>query len=313
MGFAMADMGVAAIGDRVGQRYSLEAKLLAEQATKEASGLTWDKDDVYAFKDARMFKFIAPLIEKFGDGEWITVGDNGADAWQLKRAGAKQVTASSISPVYLRRLADAGHLDGIGVRGLNAEHIDLPDGAVDVLVCKEAYHHFPRAPLAFYEFLRVSRQGFVLIEPVALTTKPLDFVRSLAKMILRRRGSAYEEFEPVGNFIYRVSLAELRRMLTALQVPWFGVRFFNNFIVRSLLEAPRRNRVAMLALSLGVAVQDLLAWCKLMNPGMAVIFVPTGATGPQCRDMLARAGYRIVETPKNPYRAEDVFRDFYGG
>jgi SAM-dependent methyltransferase len=308
----MVNAAEAAIGDRINERYALEARLLAGQSAKAASDLVSDKDSMYARKDARMYGFIAPLIEQFADGEWITVGDNGADASMLKRAGLRRVTASSISAVYLRRLAAAGHLDQIGVRDLNAEHMDLPDGAVDILVCKEAYHHFPRAPLAFYEFLRVSRQGFVLIEPVTLRRKPLDFVRSLAKMILRRRGSSYEEFEPVGNFIYRASLDEIRRMLTALQVPWFAVRFFNNFVMRSLLEASPRDRLAMLMFKAGIAIQDALAWCRLMNPGMAVIFVPTGA-GPDCGAQLERAGFRIVKTAKNPYAAEDVFRDFYGG
>ncbi|HEX4111956.1 MAG TPA: methyltransferase domain-containing protein [Stellaceae bacterium] len=309
----MIDLEAEAIGDRISERYALEAKLLAGQSAKDVADLAGDPDGIYAYKEARMFDFIAPLVTCFGDGEWITVGDNGGDARALKRAGVGRVTASSISAVYLRRLAGAGQLDQIGVRDLNAEQMDLPDRAVDVLVCKEAYHHFPRAPLAFYEFLRVSRQGFVLIEPVALPRKPLDFVRSLAKMVLRRRGPAYEEFEPVGNFIYRVSLDEIRRMLTALQVPWFAVRFFNNFIMRSLLRASRRDRLAMLALGFGIAVQDVLVWCRLMSPGMAVIFVPTGATGRDCGDRLAQAGFRIVLTAKNPYRPEDVFRDFYGG
>jgi SAM-dependent methyltransferase len=309
----MVEVDEVAIRDRVNERYAREAKLLAGQSAKAAADLVADQDDIYTYKDARMFKFLAPLIERFGDGEWITVGDNGVDARMLKRAGVHRVTASSISAVYLRRLAGEGHLDQIGVRDLNAEQMDLPDGAVDILVCKEAYHHFPRAPLAFYEFLRVARQGFVLIEPVILRRKPLDFVRSLAKMVLRRRGSAYEEFEPVGNFIYRVSPDEIRRMLTALQVPWFAVRFFNNFIMRSFLRASHRDRLTMSMLRTGIAVQNVLVWCRLMNPGMAAIFVPTGAAEPECSRLLERAGFRIVTTAKNPYAAGDVFRDFYGG
>ena len=191
--------------------------------------------------------------------------------------------------------------------------MDLADGAVDIIMCKEAYHHFPRAPLAFYEFLRVSRFSFVLIEPIAVPGRPLDIARSLAKMMLRRRGRAFDQFEPVGNFIFRVSLPEVHRMLSALQTPWFAVREFNNFITRSLAKKSERNRLALLIFRLGIAAQDFLVRVRLIAPGMAIIFVPTGATDNEYRDALARGGFRIVTTPKNPYRPDAALTRFLDG
>ena len=307
----MADL--AAIHDRIRQSYTHEIELLAGDARRDIGQLVPDAGNLDAYNHERMIRFIVSLIEKFGSGEWLTVGDNGDDAVMLRSAGVRQVTASSISTVFLQRLAEAGCLDRIPVRELNAEKLDLPDGAVDVLVCKEAYHHFPRAPLAFYEFLRVSRRGVVLIEPLEGRGRPLDLLRAFAKMVLRRRSPAYEKFEPVGNFIYRVDVGEIRRMLTALQVPWFAIQPFNNFMTRRLIGASRRDPWAMLLMKFGIAVQDLFSTLRLMSPGMAAIFVPTGAADEHTRDMLEAEGFTIVETPRNPYRPDDVLKDFYAG
>ena len=69
----------------------------------------------------------------------------------------------------------------------------------------------------------------------------------------------------------------------------------------------------MLLMKLGIAVQDLLCALRLMSPGMAAVFVPTGAADGHTRDMLEAEGFDIVVTPKNPYRPDDIFRDFYNG
>jgi SAM-dependent methyltransferase len=295
----------SAAGATVERRYALEVDHLVGHLTEVPCPII-DEGDINALYHRRMFGFIAPLVEKFVDCTWITVGDNGGEAHMLKQSGIRDVTASSISDVHLRHLAAAGHLDRIGVRALNAERMDLPDNSVDVLLCKEAFHHFPRAPLAFYEFIRVSRLGFILIEPIDMPKRPLDIGRSLAKMILRRRGRAFDQFEPVGNFIYRVSPQEIHRSLTALQMPWFAMRGFNNFVTRSLLKKSRKNVLAMTTFRLGIAVQDILVRMRLMSLGMAVIFVPTGATAPDYAATLAARGFTIVRTPRNPYLASNA-------
>src|SRR5260370_34156197 len=105
-----------------------------------------------------------PVINMFPEGEWLTIGDGEADGWMLRSLGASRVTASSISDARLKQLKQSGHLTGIDLRALNAEAIDLPDGSIDFILCKEAFHHFPHAPLAFYEFLRVARRGILAVE-----------------------------------------------------------------------------------------------------------------------------------------------------
>ena len=224
----------------------------------------------------------------------------------LRQMGAKKVTASSISDVKLRRMRDLGYLEGIEVRALNAERLDLPDGSVDLILCKEAFHHFPRAPLAFYEFMRVSRLGFILIEPAEFGGRRMfDFVRTLAKVVLRKRPPVYELFEPVGNFIYRVSRREIYRMLAAAQsCSWFAILAFNDFSMKGLVDRPKNDPLAHALFAAGLFVQDALSRCGLMNPGFCAVFVPTGADALQSRERLVAAGFRIVDLPRNPYPPE---------
>jgi len=292
------------------QNFGQEIRL-HEASSERIPSLIGEPGTIDAMRHERMFRAVHPLLGMFAKDAWLTIGDGGADGWMLRRLGAKRVTASSISDARLRQLQLSGHLAGIELRSLNAEAIDLPDGSVDFIFCKEAFHHFPHAPLAFYEFLRVARRGFLLIEPSELCHRRLlDVARTFAKLVLRRRAPIYELFEPVGNFIYRVSQREVERMLTAIQLPWFAIHNFNNFGTGWLARQPRDRRVARAMFELGVRVQDALAACRLMSPGLCALFVPVAPAPAGLQDVLRASGFRIVQLPRNPYRAEDFRKSF---
>jgi ubiquinone/menaquinone biosynthesis C-methylase UbiE len=284
---------------------------LQEASSARIPALIGAAHTIDALHHERMYRAAQLIVQRFPEDSWLTVGDGGADGWMLRRLGAGRVTASSISDARLKQLQQSGHLADIEVRAINAEAIDLPDRSVDFILCKEAYHHFPHAPLAFYEFLRVARRGFLLIEPSELASRrPLDVVRTFAKLVLRQRPPIYEYFEPVGNFIYRVSQREVERMLTAIQSPWFAIHDFNSFATKWLSNRPRSSNTARALFQLGIGVQDVLARSGLMSPGMCALFVPTGSTANETQDIFRGAGFRIVRLPRNPYRAEDYRKSF---
>ncbi|WP_158308790.1 methyltransferase domain-containing protein [Desulfocurvibacter africanus] len=66
----------------------------------------------------------------------------------------------------------------------NAEKLSFANGSYDYLLCKEAFHHFPRPMIALYEMLRVARKGIVLIEP---------------------NDNGADGFEECGNYVYSLS------------------------------------------------------------------------------------------------------------
>jgi SAM-dependent methyltransferase len=259
------------------------------------------RDSVDAWQHERMLQFVSPLIATYPDAQWLTIGDAGADAWILRNCGVKSVTASSISDARLKKAKELGYLNDIEICSLNAEHLELPNAAFDVVLCSCAYHHLRRAPLGFYEFMRVSRIGFVLIEPAEYPLRPLDALRTLAKVLLRRRRPIYDLFEPVGNYIYRVSERDIFRMLAAAQVPWFAIKTFNSFYIQRLASQRRDALLARLIFQIGVGVQDILSSCRLMSPGLCVVFVPSSRMAESAQGALRAARFRIVPIPANPY------------
>lgn len=305
-----AQSALVSAADKTVRNFSQEVRLL-EVSSERAPALISTPDTIDAWHHERMFHAARPILTAFPQSNWLTVGDGGADGWMLRQMGAAQVTASSISDARLLQLKRSGHLDGVDVRAINAEAIDLPDDSVDFILCKEAFHHFPHAPLAFYEFLRVARRGFLLIEPSELGSRRLlDVLRTFAKLTLRRRAPVYELFEPVGNYIYRVSQREIERMLTAIQLPWFAIWDFNNFSTGRLTRQPRDRFGAMALVKFGIAIQNLLSACRLMSPGLSAVFVPTGPTPEGLKEALRSTGFRIVALPRNPYRPEDLRKSF---
>jgi len=279
---------------------------LAESAVDSIHDLFTHRETVDAWLHERMLQFLCPIAAAYPNASWLTIGDEGTDGWMLRQYGAKAVTASSISDVRLKKAADLGHLNGIEVRALNAEHLDLPDDSFDFVLCCQAYHHVRRPPLAFYEFVRVARFGFILVEPIELpVTRPLDVVRRLAKTLLRGSPPESDLFEPAGNFIYRLSERDIFRMAAAVQLPWFAIKTFNNFYLPWLAEQHRESLLAQLILKLGIGAQDALSSCRLMSPGLCVGFVATSLDTMSARDALQADRFRIVSIPRNPYAADD--------
>jgi ubiquinone/menaquinone biosynthesis C-methylase UbiE len=284
---------------------------LHEATSKKVPSLIGVPDLIDAWRHERMFEAARPIIAAFPEGEWLTIGDGGQDAWMLSQMGARRVSASSISDARLAELQRAGPLAGIEIFALNAERIALADASVDLILCKEAFHHFPHPPLAFYEFLRVARRGFLLIEPAELPSpRALDMVRTFAKLALRRRAPVYELFEPVGNYIYRVQHREIARMLTAIQHPWFAIRHFNDFSTFWVVRQPRQHALARRLFEFGLLVQDVLVACHLMSPGLCALFVPIEPAPESLKTGLGAAGFQIVELPRNPYGPDDYQKPF---
>jgi len=79
--------------------------------------------------------------------------------------------------------------------------------------------------------------------------RPLDILRTLAKMLLRRRLPEWDLFEPSGNYVYRLSERDIFRMLTAMQLHWFAVRTFNDFYLRWLADKKRSSMLAQVSLN----------------------------------------------------------------
>ena len=253
-----------------------------------------------AWRHRRMLDMVMPLCQALPESTWMTVGDGryGSDAAYLKARGMT-VRATTLTDDKLRQAHDMGHIDAYAAE--NAERLSCADNSFDFVLCKEAYHHFPRPPVALYEMLRVSRVAVVMIEPVD-NPRLFDGVKRLAKRLLR--GDVDQQFEPAGNYIYRPNVRELRKLMLALGGEVLAHRGINDFYHAKLVGHPYRvTGWPTVVTRAGIAVQDMLCASGLLGYGLACIMVFKACPPPTLRPVLRSAGFDVEVLPRNPYLA----------
>lgn len=255
-------------------------------------------DSIDNWRHTRMLDLTRPIWESFPGSQWITVGDGryGSDAAYLHSHGVG-VTATSLTDERLKYAHEQGHIPAFQAE--NAEHISLPDNAVDFVLCKEAYHHFPRPPVALYEMLRVARVAVVLIEPLD-NPKLLDGMKRLLKRLIR--GDREMQFEPSGNFLYRLNVRELGKLMTAMGGEQMACKGINDFFHARLGSHDARGfNAGHVITRLGIAVQNALSRLGLLGYGLGCVVVFKRGAGAEVLASLRQAGFRCIELPKNPY------------
>jgi SAM-dependent methyltransferase len=273
-----------------------------ERQHEELPSVYCRPDSVDAWQHIRMLETALPLVRAFPESTWLTIGDGryGSDAFVLRARGA-DVTASSLSDVMLTIAHQRGYIQRY--RTENAESISQPDDSYDFVLCKQSYHHFPRPAIAFYEMLRVARRAVVLIEPIEGKARLLDWAKQVFKKLIR--GDQTVEFETSGNFLYRVSVREVEKMLTALGSPCIAVKRFNDFFHPRLASQTNRGlspgRVATRA---GILAQDFFCSVRLLNYGLATIIAFKIDPGIEVSQALKHQGFEFSRLPRNPYAGD---------
>ena len=162
----------------------------------------------------------------------MTVGDGryGTDANALIKMGVKEVLCTDFSDILLKKGKAVGFINEFSKE--NCECLSFDDHSFDYVLCKEAYHHFPRPAIALYEMLRVCRIAVVLIEPndSIIEYKPLAFIIPLIKKILGQKANIERhEFEDVGNYCYRVSKREIEKFQLGMHRRYVAFKGINDY------------------------------------------------------------------------------------
>lgn len=210
---------------------------------------SWKRfDTVDAWRHKRMYTHLLPLIANYPDSSWLTIGDGrfGTDSNYLIRNGIKNVLTTSISDVLIKQAKEEGFIQNYKVE--NAENLSFEENSFDFVLCKEAYHHFPRPMLALYEMIRVSKMGVILIEPndpnievktpdktiIPIQSKKRwqatkDYIKDLLK-ITRYQYNKYVEpaYEESGNYIFSISEREIEKVALGLNLPFIAFNKMND-------------------------------------------------------------------------------------
>ncbi len=250
------------------------------------------------WRHSRMLDLTDALVKAVPDARWITVGDGryGSDAAYLTQKNI-DVIATSLTSEKLKIAYENGYIKKYQAE--NAENLSLADGSVDFVLCKESYHHFPRPPIALYEMLRVARIGAVLIEPLD-NPKLLDFAKVMLKKLIR--GDKQLQFEPSGNFLYRLDIRELGKLMTAMGNEVMAFKGINDFYhPRFGMHDAKTHNIGSFVTKLGVGVQNILVRMGLLGYGLGAAVVFNGRPPASILELLKCAGFNIIELPKNPF------------
>lgn len=191
----------------------------------------------------RMYQTITPIAKHFHKKSWLTVGDGrfGLDSVRLNKKFGIEIFPTDISENMLKRGKEMGLFNEYGVE--NVESLSFEDNSYDVVLCKEAMHHFPRPFIGLYELLRVSKEAVILIEPndepKKIVLDKRKYFKSALKMLIGKligkdvnpympinlnNYNVHGIYESCGNYIYELSNREVNKVVHSLNLG--GMAFF---------------------------------------------------------------------------------------
>ncbi len=274
---------------------------------RETKAQTWlNQDTVDAWRHRRLYKTLDPLLLVYPKAAWLTVGDGryGKDANYIREKGLK-VLATNLSDLLLKEAKEIGYIDNYSKE--NAENLSFSDREFDFVLCKEAYHHFPRPMIALYEMLRVSRKGVVLIEPTDIQWNStfiellLMNIKNSIKTILGKKVDRHD-YEEVGNYIYTISEREIEKVAVAMNFKVVAFKGINDFYQQGV-EYEQANNSSKLfkKIKLKIAIQNWQSRLKLKPYNLTIAILLKEELQSDLVENLKKEGYKVTFLPTNPY------------
>lgn len=256
-------------------------------------------ESIDAWRHDRMRNTVLPIVNSFPNSKWITIGDGSfaSDAYYLESKGM-DVLSTSISDETISYAHNLGYIKKYKI--VNAEDIQEENNSYDFVFCKESFHHFPRPYLGIYEMLRIANMGVILIEPQEGKTRLFDIIKKVIKIALRKDSNT--DFEPTGNFIFRININEFAKIMTALNHKTMAYKRFNDFFHSSLsAKSSKSFNIAKTITLLGIGIQNFLSKIGLMNYGLVTVILFKDEVSRELLNELKKEGFYIRELPTNPY------------
>ncbi len=275
---------------------------------KEAHGKTWiETESVGAWRFDRMYRLLDPLLESEPDAKWLTVGDGryGCDAKYMQDKGI-DVLATDITDKLLKEAKEMGYVKKY--RQENAESLSFKDSEFDFVLCKEAYHHFPRPMIALYEMLRVAAKGVVLIEPTdsyisyGFSYQLFRYLVNLGKTLVGKKVEKHAFEEGTGNYVYGISRREIEKVALGMNYRVVAFRGINDFYEKGVeYEKLAAKGRLYRKVKFRIALLNILAKIRLYEPVLTVAILFKDEPAQRLADDLRNAGYDVILLPENPY------------
>jgi ubiquinone/menaquinone biosynthesis C-methylase UbiE len=243
-----------------------------------------DKNPVYSH--------LLPLLQK--KDTWLSMGDcYGTDATRIAPL-CKEALPTDIDIAFLEIAQQEGFIKAYSQQ--NAEKMTFEDNTFDFVLCREAYHHFPRPYIAVYEMLRCVKKGVVIQEPVDPMLKMPFFlylcnILDTKKRPLRSRKFWKNRFtfEFVGNYVYKVSQREFEKIAMGIGLPAVAFYYSNKTHIHE-----GKNKTIWV-------IRNILSKLKIIQYHMLVTVLFKELPDEKTKENLREKGYYYYELPKNPY------------
>ena len=199
---------------------------------------------------AEPLEFLAPFYDS--SKTWLTIGDyNGLEAnYLLQRK--QNVLASDLSDAILKEAKTEGLIQDYSKQ--NVERLTYNDNSFDYVVCKEAFHHFPRAYLGLYEMIRVCRNATILV------TEPIDILSKISILVLIKNtcdrinplliNKVWKNrfsWESVGNYVFKISEREIEKIAMGMGLPCIAFKRYDNFkshtSIDGMMDVPMNQKL----------------------------------------------------------------------
>ncbi|GGH19440.1 class I SAM-dependent methyltransferase [Pedobacter zeae] len=263
------------------------------------------KNNVASWLQQLFFSCLDPLLTK-KHLNWLTVGDAyGFDAQYILQSG-NHVLATDLNTDFLTVALKEGIINACVAE--NAEKLTQHDNSFDFVLCKESYHHFPRPYVAMYEMIRVAKLGVVVIEPQDPIAKMplllmLSNIFSRNAPFLNKLWKNRFSFEPVGNFVYKVSEREFEKLAAGLGLPMVAFKKINpNYWFKGAesISTDLCNKQFFL-IKMKKFLADTLVKLKLVPAQVLTTVIFKQLPDEQTIGLLKKNGYHLVYIPQNPY------------
>jgi SAM-dependent methyltransferase len=240
---------------------------------------------------------------------WLTIGDN--DGFEANFLARKNQTAhaSDISDTILCESKKEGLISAYSKQ--NVEQIQFATSSFDYVLCKESVHHFPRPTLGLYEMLRVCKKGVVLVsEPVDILSKmpTILFLKNVLDMVhpslIGKVWKNHFSFEPVGNYVYKLSEREIEKLSMGIGLPCIAFRgqhlALDIWNIKGILDEPI-NKKAYKKATRKKRVLDFLSKLGLIPYTSLSCILFKELPEEQLIAALEKVKFKVEILPRNPY------------
>jgi hypothetical protein len=185
------------------------------------------------------------------------------------------------------------------------------DNSFDYVMCKEAFHHFPRAYLGLYEMIRVSRNATILLtEPIDILSKMslLVLIKNICDkihpLLINKLWKNRFSWETVGNYVFKVSAREIEKIAMGMGLPYIAFKRYEIFAthknIDGLSDVPLNQKLYR-KIKVKLALRSLVSSLGIVPHSSLCCVVFKEQPSEAIIRHMKEKGFVTLQLPANPY------------